>query len=403
MTRLFGVLFVTLLILSIGGAEHRTIPHLDTWSYVPLSGLGLKVGSFSPEFVTATRDGFVAVGSASDGIHLQSWASRDGVNWRPGLLSRIDPPKGKRFAATGIAAGANGVVAIGVTGDTDKMRYATWLSRDGHTWAAGPNIPPTPGQIFGQPDVVSVGDRIVAAVGEPPTFWELSQENKWRRLSIDLPAGCRFNELISGSIPEITLLGSCTHSPTDAWLPNVVLTEDKNGSLKAITDGLSFDYIDSVSSDGKTILINGLKELNGTQGGEGESPVRVIYRSTDGGQTWSSISNLPDTVEHTLGDSDAFNVAPRSFVIAGLSRDHKTTTDAPTLWTSTDDGQSWEAHRLPAYREDMSLGAISAFDDVVIVIANRMQWPNGIPVGIIINRPCDREAPTGCVAAEKAA
>ena len=126
-------------IVAVGRSGARPVAWTSTdgvtWSEhdVPILGDGKVAERMTA--VIPTAHGFVAGGSVGPELaerHARFWRSSDGVTWRP------SPDDARAFAdaeVRGIAASANGLVAVGLVGSAQQVSGSVaWISRDGATW-----------------------------------------------------------------------------------------------------------------------------------------------------------------------------------------------------------------------------------------------------------------------------
>lgn len=261
MTRLYRALTVCLLLLTVADSGYLAGPGLDRWRFLPLSSLGLESGTFNPEFVVAAAEGFVAIGAAGDGSRLQSWISKDGLHWRPGLLARIDPPPNMRFQASGLVAWKGGILAVGAIRDDRRFRYATWLSPDGHTWTAGPGIPMDSGGGPRWPAAAPHRGEVMALAGYPASLWIMREGQPWQRVEPDLPARCTIHRMeTDANSLGVVLLGECPGHPPGSLIPHAVFIERENGAYEEITRELPLTWVESVAASGTAVLIAGAQK-----------------------------------------------------------------------------------------------------------------------------------------------
>lgn len=99
-----------------------------TWQSVPLFG---DAAQGIPRAITATPDGFMAVGSGCCPDVAAVWLSPDGLSWE-----RL--PDQASFAETAmfdVSPAPDGLVAVGCSAVMECMSGLAWSSRDGRTWS----------------------------------------------------------------------------------------------------------------------------------------------------------------------------------------------------------------------------------------------------------------------------
>ncbi len=98
------------------------------WQSVPLFG---EAATGVPRAVTATADGFVAVGSGCCPDEAAVWLSPDGLAWERLPAS----PSLEGSAMLDVAATADGIVAVGCRAELECFTGLAWNSADGRTWS----------------------------------------------------------------------------------------------------------------------------------------------------------------------------------------------------------------------------------------------------------------------------
>jgi hypothetical protein len=112
--------------------------------------------------VTATDDGFIAVGQNADDTGAKVWRSADGATWTAEPHQTSLDAGGRPIRMLSVASDGHEVVAGGWTSDAANGSSAAWTSTDGFTWERSPWVPVfSGGQIRG---VVMTG-RSVLGIG----------------------------------------------------------------------------------------------------------------------------------------------------------------------------------------------------------------------------------------------
>lgn len=98
------------------------------WQSVPLFG---EAATGVPRAITATPDGFVAVGSGCCPDEAAVWLSPDGLSW-----ARLpDQPGFADTAMLGVTSTPDGIVAVGCSAVMECMSGLAWSSPDGRSWS----------------------------------------------------------------------------------------------------------------------------------------------------------------------------------------------------------------------------------------------------------------------------
>jgi hypothetical protein len=99
-----------------------------SWQSVPLPG---DAAAGVPRSITATADGYVAVGSGCCPDEAAVWLSVDGLSWE-----RLpDQPGFADTAMLGVASAPEGIVAVGCSAALECFSGLAWTSIDGRTWS----------------------------------------------------------------------------------------------------------------------------------------------------------------------------------------------------------------------------------------------------------------------------
>jgi hypothetical protein len=88
--------------------------------------------------VTASDDGFVAVGYASEDDGVRVWRSADGVTWTAAEDLSSLGNHSSPIRMLSVAADDRGIVAGGWRADAANGSSAAWTSADGEQWTAAP-------------------------------------------------------------------------------------------------------------------------------------------------------------------------------------------------------------------------------------------------------------------------
>lgn len=146
-----------------------------TWSRVsPDQAAFVGEGALAMSDVVAVASGYVAVGTESivtDGdpdSRAAAWFSPDGMDW---IRITHDPAVfggyPEDLVMSAVAAGPDGIVAVGSSGRDDEMRGVVWTSSDGIAWRRitdGPVFSGRNGAWIG--DVMATGEGFIAVGAE---------------------------------------------------------------------------------------------------------------------------------------------------------------------------------------------------------------------------------------------
>jgi hypothetical protein len=111
-----------------------------TWQSVALLG---EAATGIPRSITATPEGFVAVGSGCCPDRAAVWLSRDGLAWE-----RLpDQPAFADAAMFGVIWQDDGLVAVGCSAVLECFSGLAWTSPDGRTWSEPVVLDMLPGDV----------------------------------------------------------------------------------------------------------------------------------------------------------------------------------------------------------------------------------------------------------------
>ncbi len=351
-------------VVATGGA-----PSLSngTWVRVPYDepqGPGDAVTQVAA--VTATDDGFVAVGRASAGFpdpgRVAVWRSSDGWDWE-----RVENQEA--FTAEGfvavmdVVARGNQLVAVGHEQPRPSVGdAAVWVSDDGVSWSRVPNE----GDLVGGArekviwDVMAVSDGFVAvgAEGSDAAVWTSQDGISWAQQSVDT-----FDD-----VPGVQVMYAIAEG--DGVLVAVGLDRASDNRLAVWTsiDGERWTRADLTALD--TLTNDGLSEVVWT--GSRFVAVGVLTDTSAlefDASVWTSVDGL--TWEHATDDQPAFegpgSQGVRTVDVVG---DELVATGS-SVWTSTD-GLEWE--RAAQSTDDALasgeafIGGIASAEDVVVAV-----------------------------------
>ncbi|MDL4772840.1 sialidase family protein [Actinomadura xylanilytica] len=293
----------------------------------------------------AAKDGrAVAVGSS--GGEATVWTSPDGAAWNraqfPGGMAR---PLSQRL--TGVAAGANGWLAVG-DGGGQPRRSLVVTSADGASWQAADG-----NQAFaqnGQQSLATFGAAagpsgyvIVGEDGLSGATWFSADLKNWQRGRgvgrndlTALPKGNRWlRSAVGGAFGYVAAGGVQDPAAQDAPGQRPAVWNSTDGKQWRLHQlplpaGLSEGSLTNVTAKGDLLVA-----LGSASGSAGSVPLG--YVSSDGGKTWRGVT-LPAPVRELR--VTALTATPKGFAAAGASTE-KGTSDVVS-WTSAD-GSAWQA------------------------------------------------------------
>jgi hypothetical protein len=260
-------------LVAVGGADGLpalwTSPDGSTWSRVHPDSGGMPgaIGVVAP-----TADGFVALGEtySEAGRQFVVWLSGDGSMWEPITEPGFDEGLGgKPFSVTDVAAGRDGLVAVGSIQDlTDdgewiEMRAIAWTSADGRSWSLLPA------------DAVEGPEDYQFGSGNPyvPGVWFVGDGY--------VAAGEGFAGGAAWTSPDGTV-----------WRSSALITQDAHlrPCLRAV----------AASADGRLIGVGGTAFPD-----YGTPMWSVFWASDDGGTTWYQVSRAEVAYRFGMIDSAA--------------------------------------------------------------------------------------------------
>lgn len=222
------------------------------------------------------KGGYLALGFDEPPSHAAAWTSADGSAWQ--RIASLPAPQGSSISAA--ATGPDGgLVAVGTNGES----AAVWHTSDGVTWTME-SLPPAPGPgtteslaaVARSGSGYVAGGSVVSGTGRTATLWRSADGVAWTRAAAGLPSG-------SSEVRGIAVAGSGT----------------------AVAVGIYGD------------------ERRGAA---------AVWRSTDGGATWQSVTSP------TFADGRMLAAVAGSLGVVAVG---ETTDQAGAMaWTSTD-GLSW--------------------------------------------------------------
>lgn len=204
----------------------------DGWAWQSVALLG-DAATGIPRSITATPDGFVAVGSGCCPDRAAVWLSEDGLAWE-----RLPDQSGFADAAMlGVTWQDDGLVAVGCSAQLECFGGLSWASPDGRTWSGPEELDMLPGDVAGTsmgPIAVGASEpydgAASLALGIPGAAWAPATQiapRGWLDAAIDTPDG--------------TLVAGGT-------------TNERNGRAATLaftsSDGLSWEPLEGPGLDG---------------------------------------------------------------------------------------------------------------------------------------------------------
>jgi len=300
--------------------------------------------------VAAGPQGLVAVGGEYPGEDWDAavWTSPDGLNW-----SRV--PDDGVFGGPGwqrmhaVTAGGPGWVAVGYDDSGEDWNAAVWTSPDGVAWSRVPHDEALFGgendqEIFG---VIAAGPGLVAvgADDDSPAVWVSPDGLSWEKLASDrfsASPGFAEADLVMRAVAAgpMGLVAVGHRDPWEAENP----VEETDAAVWVSSDGLSWVL---VSEDSSTFGGPSDQEMVAvTAGGPGLVAVGSDHAGGDGnaavwtspdGTTWSRVAD--DAVFGGSGDQQMAGVAAAAPGLVAVGLDGPGGSDADAaVWLSPSQG-----------------------------------------------------------------
>lgn len=163
-----------------------------TWQSVALLG---EAATGIPRSITATPEGFVAVGSGCCPDRAAVWLSRDGLAWE-----RLpDQPAFAHTAMLGVSWQDDGLVAVGCSAQLECFSGLAWTSQDGRTWSEPVVLDMLPGDVatttrgtFALGSSEAYEGSAALALNVDGSTWSESSviaPSGWMHAAIDTPKG----------------------------------------------------------------------------------------------------------------------------------------------------------------------------------------------------------------------
>lgn len=312
-----------------------------TWRTVPLGLAGFS-GRAEQEVrgVTATPDGFVAVGADDNGERRVAvvWRSSDGVSWQrqpPSPdMGQLFPGESTGGVAAAAIAGNGPLVAVGGSGS-----FRVWTSSDGRRWTGEPP-PVEAGRSDDGPLLATEAGGVLVRPGSGG-LWFRRPGAAWIDVGADrsvFPVPERFSSIRamvrSGS--GFVALGS-VGGGTDAG-PAVWTSSDAN----SWTRNRPFDAgsVEELTVFGDRLVAAGTADDDGN--------VAAIWISADGGSRWERVAagNPAFRIRRT---TQMFGVTAAEFGLVAVGLSYENDTIDAHAWLSND-GRTWRrAHDPPAW------------------------------------------------------
>ncbi len=307
--------------------------------------------------VTAGGPGVVVVGFniRNGDMDADVWYSEDGIRW----LRAEDSAElggGGTQMMNAVAAGPNGVVAVGMETIDNQSDAAVWFSNDGISWMRIPEI----GTVFGDQDnqamlaVAAIGDGFVAVGWEKTdveirgAVWYSTNGVAWQRVehSEDIFGGLNLYasmEDVRQVGSSLIAIGTLQHPDEDDVDPAVWFSHDEGRTWTRITNSetslgdqgiVRYQLVSAVVQRNDQFIMVGT-EQNVTGTASEQFINGIIWRSVDGLEWERVFDHKPDFHQQTMLDAVSTSLG---FFVVGYDLIGEEVQAA--AWISTD-GLNW--------------------------------------------------------------
>lgn len=302
--------------------------------------------------------------------------SLDSVHW-----SRVPHDQaafggaGRNAMMTSVAAGPDGLVAVGSAWNSDKDQYiaSAWTSDDGSSWERVPHDDavfgsPTDGSNMwsvttGGPGFVAVGgDHLGTGKGSVAAVWTSTDGTEWQRVPHRDVFGRQEDD---ATMRAVTAGGSglvaVGHTKRSAA---VWTSKDGRKWTRAEHRDSAFEppghaTMQTVTPGGSGLIAGGFEEL------PGYGQVAALWTSKDG-NTWTRVHHDDTKFGKISGNTEVRSVAARGRNIVAVGHAEGTSTAHAVVWTSKD-GKAWK--RLP--HNEAVLGNREHYTTMIDISATR--------------------------------
>jgi hypothetical protein len=274
--------------------------------------------------VTAGGPGMVAVGFniRNGDLDANVWYSEDGIRWNR-VESEPELGGGGTQIMNAVAAGDNGVVAVGFETIDNKNNAAVWFSKDGVNWVRIPEIGTTFGDSNNQiMQHVTAFDNGFVAVGVEKTdteirgaVWLSPNGVAWQRVSHTEEAFGGQNLFVS--LEEVMSVGTSLIAAGTVQPPNqddvdasVWVSQDEGESWTRMSssenalgdqDAIRYQLVSAITRDNDKFLMIGT-EQNTSASTSDQYINGIIWKSADG-VSWERVyDHKPDYHQQTMMD-----------------------------------------------------------------------------------------------------
>jgi hypothetical protein len=230
-----------------------------SWQSVPLFG---DAATGVPRAVTATADGFVAVGSGCCPDEAAVWLSPDGLAWERLPAS----PSLSGSAMLDVTSTSDGVVAVGCRAELECFSGLTWSSPDGRTWGEPVDL----GEVDLLPLAVAATEAGVLALGSGSAFGDaarlaLSPDGTTWSSATTISSGGGSMEVAIERPEGILAAGGTTDPGTDRSGTLLATSEDGALWVPERPRALRGTWIEDIADRGDGLVLAGWRTRRGDQ------------------------------------------------------------------------------------------------------------------------------------------
>jgi photosystem II stability/assembly factor-like uncharacterized protein len=230
-------------------------------------------------------------------------------------------------------ANAQHLVAIINRGTIGEPELSGYSLNGGSTWAVFPSQPGSGGACG---DVVAPSiDNIIAVIGHRYAFRSTNRGSSWTRLTLPGDGGADTDNLHAGfATCQKHILAVDGADPSTVYLyfyGHGVYRSTNGGGTWTLVNSGGFDgnamfwqvHLRSVPGQGGHLFMTA-----GSVGGENNPNPTSLWRSTDGGASWTTMPNVAEPIDVVLGAAAPGHTYPAVY-FAGW---HRTGATAPWVW-----------------------------------------------------------------------
>lgn len=364
---------------------------VDSWRMIPAKQLTTDGSIFNPDLIVAAGPGFVAMGdnydqTSSTVSSLQAWYSSDGETWQQSTSAAMRAPQGSNYRLSGLHSIDGLIVAVVSVDKGDLRGNAVWTSTDGVNWDSAEAVPFSPDDSGRRIQSSAVRGQVYALTGGDKIWRRTAASSRWEQVPLTVPNGCFTDETAESNDVGILIYGWCddsTVAPTPPFsneIPrrNYVLAVSGNGSLVSLDSKPSVDLPYGIASLPGTTVVVGYRSL-------GEDFVEGVWALTeDNGKSWSPARRFEVPGERQEGVGVERAMALSNLLLATGKYVNDGNVEAPAIWTSSDKGQTWAAHKLPVFNAQGWVD-VAAESNGRIVVPARYGYSPKFTAGIFVN------------------